>query len=507
MNEKSTLRSVANDYLTHPKRNKGITLIALVVTIIVLLILAGISIAMLTGQNGILNRATDAKNANGTAQIDEQVKLAVAEALSNGLGTITDENLRKTLDANVGAGNYELTGNATKGWTIKAGDKTYNIDASGVNSDDSGNDDNKGNGETGKLPSTEVTKPYLPGDDFEKVDGTDIDTGLVIKDKEGNEWVWIEVPQTEEVYKTAKLNIAEFTDDECNIIYNDLKVYTVDYSGSSAEERDTMENFESVDGITRIEYYKLRNDVLKSIYIHGGFWLARYEAGVKNTSEISSDDAKIYIQKGCYPYTSSFGKEETIQKMQKFSKNLNSGKYSSSLMFGVQWDLILKFIETKGALTQQQIKEGQEEWGNFDTSSFNINDTNAKYIKLNDYVGIYYETEYSWKSVYSGIGSDLGYASGSGTGTNVSSIAAKKANTRFLLSTGASERNCVLNIYDLAGNEDEQTLENNDNDRYNNGFIYRGGNATHYREENNRNGVYYRSYYSYRAGSFRPIMY
>lgn len=39
------------------KRNKGITLIVLVVTIIVLLILAGISINMLTGQNGILNRA------------------------------------------------------------------------------------------------------------------------------------------------------------------------------------------------------------------------------------------------------------------------------------------------------------------------------------------------------------------------------------------------------------------------------------------------------------------
>ena len=43
------------------KNNKGITLIALVVSIIVLLILAGISISMLTGQNGILNRATETK--------------------------------------------------------------------------------------------------------------------------------------------------------------------------------------------------------------------------------------------------------------------------------------------------------------------------------------------------------------------------------------------------------------------------------------------------------------
>ena len=113
------------------KENKGITLIALVVTIIVLLILAGISIAMLTGQNGILNRATEAKNTTGTAQVDEQVKLSVAEALSNGLGTITEDNLKKALDSNVGSGKYELTGDAVNGWTIKAADKTYNISGKG----------------------------------------------------------------------------------------------------------------------------------------------------------------------------------------------------------------------------------------------------------------------------------------------------------------------------------------------------------------------------------------
>ena len=44
------------------KRQNGITLIALVITIIVLLILAGVSIAMLTGENGILNQAQEAKS-------------------------------------------------------------------------------------------------------------------------------------------------------------------------------------------------------------------------------------------------------------------------------------------------------------------------------------------------------------------------------------------------------------------------------------------------------------
>ena len=65
MKEKNNLKRYQN----------GITLIALVVTIIVLLILAGISISMLTGQNGILNRAAEAKEKTGIAQQDEEEKM------------------------------------------------------------------------------------------------------------------------------------------------------------------------------------------------------------------------------------------------------------------------------------------------------------------------------------------------------------------------------------------------------------------------------------------------
>ena len=146
------------------KENKGITLIALVVTIIVLLILAGISIAMLTGQNGILNRATEAKNTTGTAQVDEQVKLSVAEALSNGLGTITEENLTKALNSNVGSGKYELTGDAVNGWTIKAADKTYNISGNGEISggNNGGNSgENTGGGITGGNESEYIDDSYV----------------------------------------------------------------------------------------------------------------------------------------------------------------------------------------------------------------------------------------------------------------------------------------------------------------------------------------------------------
>ena len=59
------------------RNQKGITLIALVITIIVLLILAGVSIAMLTGENGILNKATSSRTATNSAEAVERINLAL----------------------------------------------------------------------------------------------------------------------------------------------------------------------------------------------------------------------------------------------------------------------------------------------------------------------------------------------------------------------------------------------------------------------------------------------
>ena len=63
------------------ERQKGITLIALVITIIVLLILAGVSIAMLTGDNGILNQANDSKIETAVGTVKEQLKLLQGEKI------------------------------------------------------------------------------------------------------------------------------------------------------------------------------------------------------------------------------------------------------------------------------------------------------------------------------------------------------------------------------------------------------------------------------------------
>ena len=117
------------------KRNKGITLIALVVTIIVLLILAGISISMLTGQNGILTNASKAKNETGDAQIEEKVKLSVGDALTRGTGTLEDENLKSALNSYIGKDKYSIRGDKENGWTVtvtvKENEKSYDISSMG----------------------------------------------------------------------------------------------------------------------------------------------------------------------------------------------------------------------------------------------------------------------------------------------------------------------------------------------------------------------------------------
>jgi len=80
------------------KQNKGITLIALVITIIVLLILAGVAISMLSGENGILKKAGDAKVKTGEASTNEGIKVAAMTALTVGKGKIEGDDALNALN-------------------------------------------------------------------------------------------------------------------------------------------------------------------------------------------------------------------------------------------------------------------------------------------------------------------------------------------------------------------------------------------------------------------------
>lgn len=80
------------------KNKQGITLISLVVTIVILLILAGVSIAMLVGDNGIINQASRAKEASKKAGIIEEIKIDIATKQTKNLGNINETEIYNILN-------------------------------------------------------------------------------------------------------------------------------------------------------------------------------------------------------------------------------------------------------------------------------------------------------------------------------------------------------------------------------------------------------------------------
>ena len=288
---------------------------------------------------------------------------------------------------------------------------------------------------------TEETKPYLPGG-FTRDEDTNLNNGLVIKDSVGNEYVWIEVPRNAEgVYKTAGLNITEFSEEELASIKTDLVNYATDYRKSGYDD-----TWYDGCGVAEKEYHVMYNKMLKSVYKNGGFWIGRYEIGIDEDTvrsfgsdyktEHSTEDQTPVIKKNKIPYNWI-----RCNQAESLAETFAPNGYTSSLMFGLQWDLVCKHLETKGRnpgttadSLQNAIKSNSTDWGNYQNSNFTITNTDAMYSV--DY-GV------SWKKV-----SEEG-----------NKEYPKESSKRVLLTTGAEARNSMLNIYDFAGNVGERTLE------------------------------------------------
>ena len=410
-------------------KNKGITLIALVVTIIVLLILAGISIAMLTGQNGILTNAGNAKKDTEEVQIEEKVKLSVGDALTQGQGELEDENLKNALNSYIGKDNYEITENKENGWvvTIKTNKKSYKISSTGSIKN------------VAVLPTRkEVTEPYLPSDDFEMDEETSLDTGLVIKDSIGNEYVWVEVPKTDEVYPTAGTKITSFTTDEYTKIETDLHTYTNAYrKGTSNEDVYSADNEDGWFPETGEKSYdKAKKKMLRSVYEHGGFWVGRYEAGIeKNRTAAGNVTTTPLIQANLYPYT-----YVTRTQAKVLAEQVESGNCTSSLLFGVQWDLVLKYMNR--VTDESNLIVNSTKIGNYCESEWNITNKLVQYSE--------------------NYGKDF-----------IACPQSKEYGESIALTTGADKSFSLMNIYDIAGNIWEWTLENTSNKSSH--CVFRGG--------------------------------
>ena len=410
----------------------GITLIALVITIIVLLILAGVSIAMLTGDNGILTQASEAKDENIKGQEKEQIRLAMQskkmEKMADNIErTVTAEELQKQLIAD-GAKNVTVEAGENGNLVVKYADSKneYTVNQNGEigeNGQTPGEPDKPGTETGGTLPSTADTKPFLPTG--ATVVEKDLSRGVVIKDSNGNYWTWIEVPKT--IYKNTAYNggTAPSSSEDYAKIESTMQKYAEAYRKSGYTDEwysEEQHGFASVE-----EYNNHKNTMLKSVYENGGFYIGKYEVGTETLRTSSSANLTTpVIKEGAYPYN-----YVTNKQAQEKSKELATGGRTSSLMFGIQWDLVLKHIENENGKTQAELKNDSTTWGNYNNAAFEI--TKGKY-----------STDYGK------------------TFTPVEGKYTKPASS-VLLTTGATERNSVLNIYDLAGNEWEWTLEKSTN--------------------------------------------
>ena len=182
--------------------------------------------------------------------------------------------------------------------------------------------------------------------------------GLVIKDKNDNEWVWVEVPKT--VFTTAK------NADDYNNIKADLITYVTDYR-EGQENNWTDEWYQGCGIDSAQEYTEKYNKMLSSVYTNKGFWISRYEIGdstatLKNETRTANSgvNGEAVSKPNQIPYNYI-----TCSQAQNLAKGISAdSNKTSSLLFGIQWDLTCKFLEQNSDLTKADIKTDSTNWGN-----------------------------------------------------------------------------------------------------------------------------------------------
>ena len=416
MKVKSKLSDTANNYLKHTKKQKGITLIALVITIIVLLILAGVSIATLMGPNGILTQANTAKEDTAKAGAKEKVQMEVLGSYNNS-GTLDMNKLKENLKNNLGLTDGDITENSD-------GSITVTVDGYEVKVDSNGNVtvDGEGTGTppaTGETELSEIKGKYFDKDKQLTIDGKKIlipggatvsgidsecssisgdnladkdDGGLVIYITNGatitdweeakttyDQFVWIpvETPYIDLTKTEGELTDAEIKqavedqielgkypmaikngENYLGVLYgfNDGENGTLEITphsnwtplGTRARREPDEVNSDSSNSIPDGTLQSQYNTMVTRVATNGGFWVGRYETSNMNSGNFTTTDGAVNIVKG--KGANDGIASVTWYKMyegQKAYREANIGSKStttSSMIWGSQWDQIMLWM-------------------------------------------------------------------------------------------------------------------------------------------------------------------
>ena len=277
-------------------KNKGITLVALVITIIILLILAGISISALTN-TGIFQKAKDAKQKSADAELDQNTKLdSYEEEISNYLPPDVKQAIKK-------------------GKPLSTDKNTEIVDE-------------KGN------------KIVIPAGFKVTGDATTVDKGIVIEDATvdkdgkptataGSQFVWVPV---------GKITKEDGTKTEIK-----LNRYTFASDGTPTEKNNEVIN--SYFSETESKGNTVAKNIVNftnSVKANGGYYIGRYEARTTTARTASGNALTQITEKGTdqvYNYVTQKQAAEQAQGMY------TSNNFTSDLMNSYAWDTAITFIQ------------------------------------------------------------------------------------------------------------------------------------------------------------------
>ena len=389
------------------KSASGITLIALIITIIVLLILAGVTISAITGSENSMEKAQQARRENDIGAAKDAASLKATNLIQEFMdrkyvqndslnGKTTGQYVAEQMNGKT-EGNYKFEVEGTilkvldaatedeivRGTILDNGNIEWNSTGVSNNNNDDNNNNNQGGGEVDSTTRTVIvtsfaslnTDAQLPSDKntivqkgtgenqqqivipagFKVGAGTKLEDGMVIKDAsetDGNEFVWVPVNQTLTFAdsSTGQIELARYIFTDGNTL-NYSKAVTAN-TDNGATPIDT--NFtETKDNSVAIKDSNGEIEFIGKTNAAKGYYIGRYEAGYDDENDVTVCKANKQvwcdIERG--EITTTNGTTALTGAINEARGMYDEIGFKSDLVNSYAWDTAIVFIEKCGTKT------------------------------------------------------------------------------------------------------------------------------------------------------------
>ena len=342
-------------------KNKGVTLIALAVTIVVMLILAGVTISVLNGENGIVKQAQKAKEESKIKELKEKVRIDIAgKRVENINGELRVSVLKEILDKYFD--NVPVETQITSETKLKAKEeygkyemKISDIDVGEITYETSYTIFKDVNGEQVPIPEGYIVS--------ENSDENIVNKGLVISDSRGNEYVWIsctvDSSSNKLQYKRTEWGVEKDGTDNSRAIKDELTLKDIDVTYSKTDTDNGINEEISKEIVAQINAEK------ESIKKYGGYYIGRYEVGKDNKTAVIKAEQEPYVN-------------IKWSKAYEVAKGIGGGEGATTYLWSsYSWDTAINFIQnTTGKNYATSIIGFNGNW-----KSQEVKDSSGKVIK------------------------------------------------------------------------------------------------------------------------------